>query len=194
MQLALTKTTQRLRGHTMRVPVVIASAILALGLFCGSSSSGQLWLPTVHNPFCSITTYVLPDLPEHAISALDHDKQPVIVVSAIAIVETRAYGRFLMAHECCHHTLGHVGAYRQELGHVGPQRFYYIAPQLRRMELEADCCAAKLLAGHSESEPIEAGRAKMSGFGTKPTGAHYPTGIERAANIVLCATQANASK
>ncbi len=174
----------------MRVPVVMAAAILTLGLFCGSPSAGQLWLPTVHNPFCSVKTYSLPEIPEQALSATDRDKQPVIVVSATAMSETRAYGRFLMAHECCHHSLGHVGSFRQQVGHVGPQRFYYLAPHLRRMELAADCCAAKILAAKNESEPIAAAREAMSRFGTKPTGAYYPTGLERAANIASCAAQA----
>jgi hypothetical protein len=171
----------------MRVPVVVA--ILTLGLSCGGASAGQLWLPAIENPFCPIKTYMLPELAEQAISATDRDKHPVIVVSARAMVETAAYARFLMAHECCHHTLGHVGSNQQELGHIGPQRFFYLAPQLRRMELDADCCAARLLAAKRELEPISAARATMSRFGTNPTGAHYPTGIERAVNIARCASQ-----
>jgi hypothetical protein len=187
VRLGSSKTNQNLRGHIMRVPVV--AAILVLGLSCGSAGARQLWLPTVDNPFCPIKTYMLPELAEHALSAIDRDKQPVIVVSARAMVEEMAYGRFLMAHECCHHTLGHVGSNRQELGHIGPQRFFYLAPQLRRMELDADCCAAKLLAAKRELAPIAAARETMSRFGTNPTGAHYPTGIERAVNIARCASE-----
>jgi hypothetical protein len=173
----------------MRLPILAGAAILGLGLFCGTISARQLWLPTVDNPFCSITTYLLPELPEQAMSTMDADEHPVIVVSALTMAESEAYGRFLMAHECCHHTLGHVNAYHRELGHLGPQPFFYIAPQLKRMELDADCCAAKMLKLKKEPGTIEAAQQMMSQFGAKPTGAYYPTGIERADNIARCASQ-----
>ena len=59
-----------------------------------------------------------------------HALLPVIVVSAMTLNDQPAYGRFLMAHECSHHTLGHVAIYRRELGHLGPQPFFYIAPDV----------------------------------------------------------------
>ena len=40
-----------------------------------------------------------------------------------------------------------------------------------------------------EADSIDAGRQMMLGFGTAPTGAYYPTGIERADNIDRCAAQ-----
>ena len=76
-------------------------------------------------------------------STMDANDQPMIVVSAMTMAESAAYGRFLMAHECSHHTLGHVAAYHRELGHLGPQPFFYIAPQLKHMELDADCNAVQ---------------------------------------------------
>ncbi len=173
----------------MRLPVFITAGMLALGLFCGSSSARQLWLPTIDNPYCSITTYLLPDLPEQAMSSIDSNETPVIVISALTMSETKAYGRFLLAHECCHHTLGHLNSYHRELGHLGPQPFFYIAPALKRMELEADCCAVKMLKQTHEPESIEAARQTMATFGDKPTGAYYPTGVERAENIANCAAQ-----
>jgi hypothetical protein len=173
----------------MRLPVLAVATILGLGLYCGTSSGRQLWLPQIDNPFCSITTYLLPDLPEQAMSTMDANDQPVIVVSAMVMAESAAYGRFLMAHECSHHTLGHVAAYHRELGHLGPQPFFYIAPQLKHMELDADCNAVKMLKLKNEPETIEAGRQMMLQFGDKPTGAYYPTGIERADNIARCASQ-----
>jgi hypothetical protein len=173
----------------MRLPVLAVATILGLGLYCGISSARQLWLPQVDNPFCSITTYLLPDLPEQALSTMDANDQPVIVVSAMVMAESPVYGRFLMAHECSHHTLGHVAAYHRELGHLGPQPFFYIAPQLKNMELDADCNAVKMLKLKNELETIEVARQMMSQFGDKPTGAYYPTGVERADNIIRCANQ-----
>jgi hypothetical protein len=173
----------------MRLPALVTAAILGLGLFCGSSQARQLWLPTIENPFCDITTYLLPELPEQAMSTMDGDGKPVIVVSAMVMAESGPYARFLMAHECSHHTLGHVAAYHRELGHLGPQPFFYLAPQLKHMELDADCSAVKMLKLKGEPETIEAARAMMAKFGTQPTGAYYPTGTERADNIARCATQ-----
>jgi hypothetical protein len=73
------------------------------------------------------------------------------------------------------------------LGQVGPQRFFYIAPALKQMELEADCCAVKLLKAKSETDSIKSAEEVMMSFGPAQTGAHYPTGIERAENMAECA-------
>jgi hypothetical protein len=173
----------------VRLPVLATAAILGLGLFCGSSSARQLWLPTIDNPYCAITTYLLPEIAEQALSTIDKNGQPIIVVSAMVMADSVAYGRFLMAHECSHHTLGHVAAYHRELGHLGPQPFFYIAPQLKHMELDADCNAVRMLKIKKEPETIEAARQMMLQFGNKPTGAYYPTGVERAENIAKCAAQ-----
>ena len=174
----------------MRLPrLAMSVAIASLALFCGSSQAARMWLPTTENPFCDITTYKLRDLPEQAMSMLDSNRKPVIVVSGLTLAEQPSYGRFLMAHECCHHKLGHIGRYRDGLGHVGPQPFFYIAPALRQMELEADCCAVRMLRDKGESDSILSAKEAMNSFGTTPTGAHYPTGTERAENIVKCQTQ-----
>ncbi|MGH6867209.1 MAG: hypothetical protein ACREDO_13850 [Methyloceanibacter sp.] len=163
-----------------------AAANVGLWLFCGSSQAGR-WLPTTDNPYCAVTTYTLRDIPEQATSLTDSSGRPMIVVNLNTLRDNPSYGRFLMAHECCHHTLGHVRRYREGLGHVGPQPFFYIAPQLKQMELDADCCAVKMLKLKGELDSIEAGRSTMVQFGVQPTGAHYPTGIERADNIATCA-------
>jgi hypothetical protein len=171
----------------MRLSALVSAAILGLGLIYGSAEARQLWLPTIDNPYCAITTYLLPELPEQAMSTMDKNGKAIIVVSAMVMAESPAYVRFLMAHECSHHTLGHVAAFHRELGHLGPQPFFYIAPQLKNMELDADCTAVKMLMFKKEPESIEAAKLTMSKFGSKPTGAYYPTGVERAANIARCA-------
>ena len=170
----------------MRLPVIAVAAIAVLGLFYGSADAARLRYPTVENPYCRVATYVLRELPEQAMSTVDSSKQPVIVVSRNTLSRTPAYGQFLMAHECCHHTLGHVERYSGKLGGVGPQAFFYIQPALRQMELDADCCAVKLLRERNTAEGIDAARMTMLSFGNAPTGAHYPTGVERAENISAC--------
>lgn len=177
-------------GLNLRLPIgviVIAMAVAGLGLVCGTAQAGR-WLPEIENPYCSIKTYTLRNVAEQASSLTDRLGRPVIVVNALTLRRAPSYSKFLLAHECCHHTLGHVAKYKKGLGTVGPQAFFYIAPELKRLELEADCCAVKLLRERHEADGIEAGRQAMALFGTKPTGAHYPTGIERVENILGCAS------
>ena len=172
----------------MRLPVLLA-ALAGLALFCGSSQAARMWMPKADNPYCDIPTYTLRDVPEQAMSMLDSNGTPVIVVNLTTLVDKPSYGRFLMAHECCHHTLGHVARYHEEFGHVGPQPFFYIAPALKQMEIEADCCAVKTLKSRNDMESIAAAREEMASFGDTPTGAYYPTGNERAENIAKCEAQ-----
>ena len=173
-------------GLGLRLSIVALAAIGGLGLFCDSAQAGR-WLPTIENPYCPITTYMLRDVPEQAASMKDPKGRPVIVVNRRTFRERPSYSKFLLAHECCHHTLGHVGKFRKGLGGQGPQPFFYIAPELKRLELEADCCAIKLLRDRQEADGIEAARSTMVTFGKDPTGAYYPTGYERAAKISDCA-------
>jgi hypothetical protein len=146
-------------------------------------------LSTVDNPYCAITTYVVGDFPEQATSTTDAAGRPAIVVDASELANERAYSHFLMAHECCHHILGHVRLTSNKLGQLGPQPFYYVQPLLRGMELDADACATRMLTFTKEPDAIEAARGKMLEFGNAPTGAYYPTGVERADNIAHTATE-----
>ena len=159
------------------------------GAHAGSSPAPRSSLSSIDNPYCDVATYLLPDFPEQAISVQDRNGRPVIVMSARLLATDPAYAHFLMAHECCHHTLGHVAAYHRELGHLGPQPFFYLAPQLKHMELDADCNAVRMLKIKKEPETIEAARQMMLTFGNNPTGAYYPTGDERADNIAKCAAE-----
>ena len=114
-------------GFGLRLSIVALAAIGGLGLFCDSAQAGR-WLPTIENPYCPITTYMLRDVPEQAASMKDPKGRPVIVVNRRTFRERPSYSKFLLAHECCHHTLGHVGKFRKGLGGQGPQPFFYIAP------------------------------------------------------------------
>jgi hypothetical protein len=169
--------------------------LLGLGLLSGAVSAGSdptrraRLLPSVDNPYCAISTKLLPDFPQQATSMMDSKGRPLILVNSMTLSRNPDYGHFLMAHECCHHTLGHVRRLYDGIGQLGPQPFYYIRPQLKQMELDADTCAVKLLKATHEPEAIEAARETMLNFGTTPTGAYYPTGIERADNIAKTAAQ-----
>ncbi|MEG6509857.1 hypothetical protein V6C03_12875 [Methyloligella sp. 2.7D] len=171
----------------MRLPLLAIATLFAFALFRSATVDARpMWLPEVENPYCDIATFVAPNVPEQAVSLAGDDGKGMIVVSARTLSQSPEYGHFLMAHECCHHTLGHVRMFNQELGQMGPQPFFYIKPALRSMELDADCCAVKMLKATHEPMSIVAGEAVMSKFGDRPTGAYYPTGTERAANISAC--------
>jgi hypothetical protein len=146
-------------------------------------------LSSVDNPYCDITTYVLPDLPEQASSTETADDRPVIVIDASMLKSDPAYAHFLMAHECCHHTLGHTRLTQRRLGGVGVQPFYYLRPLLKNMELDADACAVHMLILTHEPDAIARARTRMREFGDQQTGAYYPTGIERADNIARTAAE-----
>ena len=176
------------KGWSIRAwwPFFLIAASAPLWLTPNAAKGGR-FLPEVENPYCEIKTYKLRGVAEQASSMTDRRGRPVIIVSSMMLRDKPAYSKFLLAHECCHHTLGHVANSKKGLGHVGPQAFFYIAPKLRRMELEADCCAVKLLRERDALDGIEAGAAAMAQFGDRPTGAHYPTGTERVEKIMSCA-------
>lgn len=145
-------------------------------------------LSSVDNPYCDIRTYVLPEFPEQASSATKDDRS-VIVIDASTLKSDRAYANFLMAHECCHHTLGHTRLMQRPSSRVGVQPFYYLRPLLKNMELDADRCAVHMLKLTKEPDAIESGRVHMQEFGDQQTGAYYPTGNERAGNIARAAVE-----
>jgi hypothetical protein len=149
----------------------------------GSRAEFRHRLFSIDNPYCAIVTYVAPDLSEQATSTQDADDRSVIVIDAPTLKTDRAYGHFLMAHECCHHTLGHTRLTSQQFGQLGPQPFYYLQPLLKNMELDADGCAVRMLKRTKEFNAIESARKRMLEFGTAQTGPYYPTGFERADNI-----------
>jgi len=146
-------------------------------------------VPSVKNPYCEIVTYVVRALPVGASSTQDGAGRAVIVIDAGALKGDRDYAQFLMAHECCHHSLGHIKARAQTPSRLGPQPFYYLLPRLKGMELEADACAIRLLKVNGARDAIESARTHMLAFGNLPTGAHYPTGVERADNIARVAVE-----
>ena len=171
----------------MRLQALMAVVVCSLGPYFNGAEAARFRLPVADNPYCSIATYKARDVAEQAMSVSDSSGRPVIVINAGTLKDEPSYGRFLMAHECCHHSLGHVNRYRDGRGAVGPQPFFFIAPALKQMELDADCCAVRLLRERQEADGIEAARETMTRFGSTPTGAYYPTGTERADNIVTCA-------
>ncbi|MCJ7527398.1 MAG: hypothetical protein MUO37_04685 [Methyloceanibacter sp.] len=155
----------------------------------GARSEFQRRLSSIDNPYCAVVTFVISDLSEQESSTQDANDRSVIVIDAPTLKTDRAFAHFLMAHECCHHTLGHTRIASQSSRHLGLQPFYYIRPLLKNMELDADGCAVRMLTLTKEFDAIESARKNMLEFGAAQTGAYYPTGIERADNIVHTAEE-----
>lgn len=187
MSLVLARRTVHNGGRMISLSLVAALAIAGLALSWGSADARRMSMPETKNPYCDIKTYTFRNLPQQAMSLRDSKGRPIILVNTYTLADKPSYSRFLMAHECCHHSLGHVGRFSRGAGPVGPQPFYYIAPALKGMELEADCCAIKILRSKNDADGIESAEGAMKRFGSVPTGAHYPTGTERAENIAACA-------
>ena len=84
-------------------PLRIMASQMQTSLNCGTTQAGR-GIAAIDNPYCASTTYTMRDAPEQAMSLLDSNGRPVIVVSSLLLDQTPSYGRFLLAHECCHHT------------------------------------------------------------------------------------------
>jgi hypothetical protein len=159
----------------------MAVVVGSLGPYFNGAEAARVRLPVADNPYCSIATYKARDVAEQAMSVSDSSGRPVIVINAGTLKDEPSYGRFLMAHECCHHSLGHVNRYREGRGAVGPQPFFFIAPALKQMELDADCCAVRLLRERQEADDIEG----QTGDSAVTPQAPLPDRPERADNITL---------
>jgi hypothetical protein len=140
-------------------------------------------LATVDNPYCDIRTYVLPDFPEQASSTRTDDDRSVIVVDASMLKFDRPYAHFLLAHECCHHTLGHTRLTTQRSGGLGALPLF--ATAVEEHGTRRRCMRRTHAEAHQGARgAIERARVRMQEHGDALTGAYYPTGNERAGNIV----------
>jgi hypothetical protein len=116
-------------------------------------------LAIVDNPYCDIRTYILPRFPEQASSTQTADDRSVIVIDASTLKFDRPYAYFLLAHECCHHTLGHTRLTTERSGRLGLQPFHDLRPLVKNMELDANACAVRMLKLTKEPGAIERVRA-----------------------------------
>lgn len=175
------------------LPGFVVAALAALAGFhsaaLGQADTGEppmIRMPLIDNPYCAVPTFVRPDVPEQARAMRNRDGTPVIHLNANIAID-KAYANYLMAHECCHHSAGHIDKMREQMSKRGETSFKAIASMVKEYELEADCCAAKLLKKRGETESLDAAKRAMTKFGGMPTGAYYPSGMERAFTISECA-------
>ena len=150
----------------------------------------------VINPHCDIPTFAVLKLVGQARAILETDGKPLILID-VGVMETPPYARFLLAHECCHHLRGHLVRLRRQQekrmarngGPRDPQTaMTFMADRIshRKIEMDADCCAARLLARRHDRAGLDAAAAAMAAFGARGTGAAYPAGWQRAMVIRSC--------
>lgn len=142
----------------------------------------------IANPYCSITTVVVPPFPGQARAWMLRSGEPIIYLGKTALTNP-SYKRFLLAHECCHHSRGHVKRLYRAMTRNG--RILTITRSMIQIELDADCCAAKTLARAKDLSAIGAAENIMGRYGKRPTGPRYPRGSARKAVIANCAAQAS---
>lgn len=145
----------------------------------------------LHNPFCQIPTYVNRYIHTQGLALIEANGRAVIYIGQDEALGDRPYRDFLMAHECCHHTRGHLQRLR-ELSHE--KALLAMSFVNRSIELDADCCAAAALARAGRSDAVSEAARRMRSFGAMPTGpGGYPSGDMRAMLIEECASGSESS-
>lgn len=198
------KLAIKLRSQAIRTGLY---AVSICALLLGFGGIDKLHAAALRSPlantYCKIPTFVIPVLRGEARAVLEDGVTPLILVDATTL-ERRDYMHFLLAHECCHHKLGHLPrpsqkrkdrshAWRDnglQSGSFAPRSVFSSrssSPSRRQIELEADCCAARQLALLGDAKALTAAIKAMSVFGPTATGPAYPSGLHRAAAIKLCA-------
>ena len=154
-------------------------SVVALGLV---AQSGTSWTETksraqekIDNPYCEIATYVRRDVAGQARAFIRPDGTPIIYIGA-GLKPDSPYLRFLLAHECCHHTRGHL-KHLQAKRRKGATLLFTMSN--KQTELDADCCAAVTLSRMGDLAAISAAQQTMAGYGGSPTGPSYPSGLTR---------------
>lgn len=166
--------------------VLCLSAIQTIGISPVSyAAEGAGKGSQLHNPFCPIATYVRRDILTQGQARIEPGGAAVIYLGREEAEGNRAYRDFLMAHECCHHTRGHL----LRLQEKGRKRIRLSLSSVNRsLELDADCCAGVTLAKAGRMDAIREAALRMRSFGAMPTGSGaYPAGDLRAKLIEDCA-------
>ena len=166
--------------------VILLMAFQALGvtpLFSAAATSRHG--SRLHNPFCKIPTYVSRAIGSQGLAQIDANGRAVIYIGREEVAGDRAYRDFLMAHECCHHTRGHLRRLKELTRDNALLAMSFVN---RSVELDADCCAGVTLARSGRSGAVREAARRMRSFGAMPTGAKgYPSGDMRAMLIEDCA-------
>lgn len=168
--------------------------LFLLGKFTGIAAvsyamEGAVNEQRLHNPFCGIATFVKSDLLSQGQARIEPDGRAVIYIGRKEAAGDKNYRDFLMAHECCHHTRGHLLRLKEK----NREQIRLSLPSVNRsLELDADCCAGISLMRSGREDAVREAVRQMRSFGAMPTGSSaYPSGDLRATLIENCASGAN---
>lgn len=142
--------------------------------FLATRSAAQVFVG--YAEFCGLPVIVAPD-PQTASARKDQFGNPIIHIDPAAASNWTVSSRFTIAHECAHHLLGHTTT----LGNLA--RF---SGGSVTQELEADCWAAQKLRSIGMNAEINRMILQNASYGHFSSPG-YPSGADRAANIVACA-------
>lgn len=119
--------------------------------------------------------------PNVSLAVIDETGRSVIVLDPRLSEATEAERRrFLIAHECAHHRMGHAGI-------ASRQARMRSAKVIRDQELSADCWAAETLARKGFETTIRIMADRFYKAGLYSPGGGYPAGIQRSTIIIHCA-------
>jgi hypothetical protein len=176
----------RYQTKTVLKAVIVLAALQALGFIplYGAEEPARRGL-RLHNPFCAIPTYVSRKIGSQGFAQIEPSGRAVIYIGREEVAGDRAYRDFLMAHECCHHTRGHLQRLKELNRDNARLAMSFVS---RSVELDADCCAGAILAKTGRLSAVREAARRMRSFGAMPTGAQgYPSGDVRAMLIEDCA-------
>ena len=166
--------------------VILLAAAQAFGVTpLYSAAAASRHGSRIHNPFCKIPTYVSRAIGSQGLAQIDANGRGVIYIGREEALGDRAYRDFLMAHECCHHTRGHLRRLKELNRDNALLAMSFVN---RSVELDADCCAGVMLGRARRQSAVREAARRMRSFGAMPTGANgYPSGDMRAMLIEDCA-------
>ena len=142
-----------------------------LCLLLPPAGQAQQW---IGNAPCGVPMALYPN-PQGAVATIAWG-QPVILIDPNQLGNP-LWEEFLVAHECAHHVRGHTL----------PQGMWFRNMTVwatSQQELEADCFAASVVSPRAAQFAAELFATTQ---GPMPSGPGYPTGFQRAANILQCA-------
>jgi small basic protein len=190
------KAMSRWAALLVTLAIVFGAARAPAGEIFDPGELAAKFRSPVTNPYCDIPTFAVLKLVGQARAILETDGKPLILID-VGVMETPPYARFLLAHECCHHMRGHLLRLRRQQLKRKPRKAGPLDPQTamtfmadhishRKIEMDADCCAARLLARRGDRAGLDAAAAAMAAFGVRGTGGAYPAGWQRAVVIRSC--------
>lgn len=157
-----------------RTSTLVGLAVLILS--CPTHAQTQQGMFVGYDNFCGLPVVVGSD-PQMASARRDQQGNPYIHMDQGAMSNWTISRVFALAHECAHHKLGHTNA----LGIMDRFR-----GGTARQELEADCWAARKLRGNGHFFDLDRTILEQASRGHFPPGQGYPSGMQRAQNIVEC--------